>query len=151
MPVSYEASALITGVDSARGLLALAGGGDGRICRIIRAYVTQVGDTTGQQLKCALQATSGTVTGAGAANGQKHEPLSSASPNWAATYNITSEPSYSGNPVGLEGDNSQAGYRYEPDRPRYRLSGSQKVVLRLLDAPSPPIDLAAVIEWEEEG
>lgn len=151
MPVRYEASKTITGIDSARGLIAIAGGGDGRTAKIVRASVTQDGDTTGQQIKCCLQTTTGTVTGAGAADGQKHEPLCSATANFSPTYNITSEPSYGGNPIGLEGDNCQGGWFYTPDKPTFTLSTSMKIVVRLLTAPSPDLDLVVAIVWDEHG
>lgn len=144
----YEASKQITGVNSARGLLALAGGGNGRNGRIHEVHITQVNDTSGQQLEICIQSTAGTVTGSGAADGQKLSPNGVAA-NFSPTYNITSEPSYAGNPVGLEGQNCQAGYHYVPPRALYALTTSQKGVVRLRNAPSPAIDLDCRIVWEE--
>lgn len=155
----YSLSHLCSGVNSARTLLAMVATDVSPLAvdEILSAAVTNANNNTREQLRCALQRISsyGTPT-ATSLTPKKHEQGDQASMAFGYGNVTASEPTYASNTeVGMKGFSSLAGWKFRPQRDGRMAvppgGGSLAVGLRLLDAPSAPVDLLARITFRERA
>lgn len=152
---TYSAAIKISGVTTARTVLHLTVPA-GRHVEIVSAMVTGV-SASSQQLECSLhKVASGSPTGT-AVTPSRHD-LGDTASACTVVGNLTGEPTYTSAPVVNHGHSAQpslGGWLYplvpRAKEHRLQLAATEAYGLRLLNAPSPSIDLIAELVFAEVG
>lgn len=146
----YTVSIRISGLSTAKTLLTLVPINFFH-AEVVSASVTNESLESGEQLQASLNfyntgsAVGTTVTPA------KHE-AGDQSAQIQAKGNLTSEPTYSVDPIWAGGFTNSAAWVYKPRKKnRPFVVSSQKIGLRLLTTPSTPFDCVARITFQEFG